>query len=213
MYQIIFSFALISLNCPVKLSNVMSALKGRTYFTPQEPSRSDNTISSKQLSDRVITDSKGKCSSIAESSTSNSCDTDSDFSFSSGAPATSRIEFQRPWCPGKFMASLIPHALDPIYDWLDPRTCDQFAGNYGGISVIVGEMDGPVFCSAGPNPRIYSNYTIIRGLSVNEPIYARVNDPVKNVVFAAAAGPIFYPEGLVYYISVAKEVSKLPQLC
>jgi hypothetical protein len=120
------------------------------------------------------------------------------------------VDYQRPWCPGQVMASLTTRALDPIYDWTNPLTCAQFASNFGGVSVIVGELDGPVFCQAGTNV-VTSAYTIVRSLSINQPIYARVlNDSVE---FAVAAGPIFYPQGLVYYISVSKEVSKLPQIC
>lgn len=110
------------------------------------------------------------------------------------------------------MASLVPQAMDIIYDWRNPLTCQQFANNYGGVSVLVGELGGPDFCFAGPTV-VYSNYTITRGLSINEPIYARVLHPQTGVEYAAAAGPILYPEGLVLYISVAKEVSKLPQIC
>lgn len=120
------------------------------------------------------------------------------------------VDYQRPWCPGQVMASLTTRALEPIYDWTNPLTCAQFASNFGGVSVVVGELGGPVFCQAGTNVVTYI-YTIVRSLSINQPIYARVlNDGVE---FAVAAGPIFYPQGLVYYISVSKEVSKLPQVC
>lgn len=100
--------------------------------------------------------------------------------------------------------------MDPIYNWKDPRTCEQFAGNYGGISVLVGELGAEDFCSFG-SPVVFSNYTIVRSLSINEPIYARVNDSLTE--YATAAGPILYPEGLVYYIAIAREVTTLPQVC
>lgn len=122
----------------------------------------------------------------------------------------SRIDYQRPWCPGQVMASLVTRAFDPVYDWKNPLTCAQFASNFGGVSVIVGELDGPTFCTAGLN-QVSSPYTITRSLSINQPIYARALS--NEVEFAVAAGPIFYPQGLVLYISVAKEVSKLPQIC
>ena len=122
----------------------------------------------------------------------------------------SRSDYQRPWCPGLAMTILIPNALDLIYDWNNPLTCQQFVDNYGGVSVLVGELGGPDFCSAGP-VIVYSNYTINRSMSINKPIYARVQN--GDVEYAAAAGPIFYPEGRVLFISVAKESAKLPQFC
>ena len=121
-----------------------------------------------------------------------------------------RVDFQRPWCPGQLLSQIIPHAMNPIYDWTNPFTCQQFADNYGGISVVVGELDGGTFCSAGPNIQT-SAYTIVRGLSTNQPIYAQLKIGAQD--FAAAAGPILYPQGLVYYISITKEVAKLPQIC
>lgn len=121
-----------------------------------------------------------------------------------------RVDFQRPWCPGQLLSTIIPDAMDPIYDWTNPLTCQQFADNYGGISVVVGVLDGGTFCSAGPNVQT-SAYTIVRGLSTNQPIYAQLKIGVQD--FAAAAGPILYPQGLVYYISITKEVAKLPQIC
>lgn len=123
---------------------------------------------------------------------------------------TPRVDFQRPWCPGKLLSTLIPRAMDPIYDWKNPLTCQQFADNYGGISVVVGELEGAVFCSYGPNSQT-SPYTIVRSLSINQPIYARLN--ISGQEFVATAGPILYPDGLVYYISITKEVNKLPQVC
>ena len=121
--------------------------------------------------------------------------------------------FQVPWCPGQVMAFLVPKAMDFTYNWRLPGTCQQFANNFGGVSVLVGELAGPDFCSAGPSPSIYSNYTITRGMSVNEAIYARVVDKATGIEYAVAAGPILYPNGLVLYISLAKEVSRLPQVC
>lgn len=151
-----------------------------------------------------------------QDSSSNSLTLSSSSSTSTSVPLrprlVPRVDYQRPWCPGIAMASLASQAMDIIYDWRNPQTCQQFADNYGGVSVLVGELGGPDLCSAGPSI-IYSNYTITRAMSINEPVYARVKQSETGIEFAAAAGPIFYPEGLVLYISVAKEVAKLPQVC
>lgn len=174
-------------------------------------SESDSIADSESI-DSESTDSSS-VSSTADSCSSSSSLSESPICRLSRRPPRSpltRFDYQRPWCPGQVMASLTIRALDPIYDWRNPLTCAQFASNFGGVSVVVGELDGPVFCQAGPND-VTSQYTIVRSLSINQPIYARaVKDDVD---FAVAAGPIFYPQGLVYYISVAKEVSKLPQVC
>lgn len=217
---------------PEEAVNVLSALKGRTYFAPKEilsTSGSSSVQTSRKsvrtLSKKYISSSHSSQSSqSSQSSESSDFPSDSSFDLCSSSNSISeepvcrltrpipvpRVDFQRPWCPGQVMASLIPRAMDPIYDWKNPLTCAQFASNFGGVSVLVGDLGGTDFCSAGPS-LVYSNYTITRSMSINEPIYARIL--FNDVEYAAAAGPILYPQGLVLYISVAKEVSKLPQVC
>lgn len=216
---------------PEEAINVLNALKGRTYFAPKESvsAGASSSVQAPRKSVRVseksakyISSSQGSSDSsdfpsVASSSESESCSSSNSISeepayrLSRPNPrVVPRVDFQRPWCPGQVMASLVPRAMDPIYDWKNPLTCAQFASNFGGVSVLVGDLGGTDFCSAGPS-LVYSNYTITRSMSINEPIYARVMS--DGVEFAAAAGPILYPQGLVLYISVAKEVAKLPQVC
>ena len=203
--------------CPV-VSSCGSASESSTSCSITESSSCSYTKTSSSTSS---TDCSQINSDSRSYSISDSCSSSSSSSSSSSfnplrrarARPVARANFQVPWCPGQVMASIVPIAMDPIYDWNLEGTCQQFADNFGGVSVIVGELGGPDFCSAGPNPGIYSNYTITRGLSVNEAIYARVMDQGSGIEYAAAAGPILYPNGLVMYISVVKEVSKLPQVC
>ena len=215
-----------TLSTPPRKSVKIVAKPSKYIENVSESSSSSSSISESSSSVSV---SESSSNSSDNSSASVSLDSESDSSLSSCSSSSSiseapacrlsrppprplipRIDFQRPWCPGQVMASLVPRAMDPIYDWKNPLTCSQFASNFGGVSVLVGELGGPDFCSAGPS-LVYSNYTITRSMSINEPIYARVES--QGVEFAAAAGPILYPEGLVLYISVAKEVAKLPQVC
>lgn len=214
---------------------VANALNGRTYFAPKEVvakkqmEKVEKEHVAKVVNDADIADDVDDYEQISSSSIFSSSSDDDQYpstyssseSESESGPTCNynrrsrsklvpRVDYQGPWCPGQVMASLVPRAMDPIYDWRNPLTCAQFANNFGGVSVLVGELGGPNFCFAGPKV-VYSNYTINRSLSINEPIYARTL--FTGVEYAVAAGPIIYPRGLVMYISVAKEVAKLPQVC
>lgn len=200
--------------------HVHAALKGRTYFAPKQVvtgrneelyNKQDEAVEEEEYFDHSV-DYEDDLNNFYDSSDCEDSVDSSDCEDGRKRPIlVPRISYQRPWCPGQVMASLIPRAMDPIYDWRYPATCDQFASNFGGISVIVGEVGGPNFCTSGPS-LVFSNYTINRSMSINEPIYARATGESGNE-FAVAAGPIMYPRGNVLYISVAKEVAKLPQNC
>lgn len=186
----------------------VNTLQGRTYFVPK---RTGTGKSSSDSSDEEIEESTNQTEQADTYGTSYQSRSASYQYYSDSSDTRPRTQiYQRPWCPGQLMATLVPHAMSPLYDWTDPQTCTQFASNYGGVSVLVGELGGPDFCSAGP-VTVYSNYTITRGMSVNEAVYAR--KLVGGTEYAVAAGPIMYPQGNIMYISVAKEVAKLPQVC
>lgn len=214
----------IKITRPLKYIESVSESESEIASVSESDNDKDNVSESESESDNVSVSESNYSETADSSSTARSDDSISSCSSSNSiaegpicrlsrrppCSPLSRIDYQRPWCPGQVMASLVTRVLDPIYDWKNPLTCAQFASNFGGVSVIVGELDGPTFCTAGPQ-QVSSPYTITRSLSINQPIYARVLS--NGVEFAVAAGPIFYPQGLVLYISVAKEVSKLPQVC
>jgi hypothetical protein len=210
-------------------SSTSSSSDNRSSTSSSSSDRSSTSSSSSQDTNfnPISVDSSDGLSSTSSSSSASSSfpaitfnSLDDEESFPSTSTSTDSSEtltpirpvanFQRPWCPGQVLAGIVSRAMDPIYNWKDQRTCEQFAGNYGGISVLVGELGAEDFCSFG-SPVVFSNYTIVRSLSINEPIYARVNYSLTE--YATAAGPILYPEGLVYYIAIAREVTTLPQVC
>lgn len=209
------------------ITHLQRTFEGKSYFSPGEPlhpqSNSEFTEDSFTISKDEIYNFSSETSSDNFSDDYStfeySCSSDypiptsSSSSSSSSSVEIKRIEYQRPWCPGQLMASLIPQAYQVIYDWRDPLTCLQFAGDFGGVKVLVGELAGTNYCTSEStyDNLPFSNYTITRGLSINEPVYA--NTLIDGVEYATAAGPLFLPEGKVFYISVAKEVSKLPQVC
>ncbi len=133
------------------------------------------------------------------------------------ASEVTRMVFQRPWCPGESLASIIPFARDPIYRWLkSPLTCLEFARRFGNIDIEVTNYElGSVLCkySAEHNNTVKSNYAAIRAVLLNLDSYGSVFDQGDEKTYAAASGLIFQQNGIVLLISIAKDVNQLPQFC
>lgn len=181
--------------------------RSEDYFTLSHPSFSSSSSSSSSAADSFSSDYSSSSSELYRRPLRRP----------SLAPRVNRITYQRPWCAGQALASLIPIAREPVYQWLiSDKTCVDFAKRFGNLYVQVINLEtASPLCEYQPTSGAfpYSSYASTRSMAINQPIYASVSDEMRGVVFATASGIILEHDGIVLAINIAKPVTELPQIC